>query len=284
MTVIYVDSVFFLNALMDYLILLATARFSGIPLRRRRYFLAALLGGIYAAGCFFPGGQFLSESPVKAAAGVLLGLIAFGGETHLMRLMILLFAVSCALAGSVLALGVISGGNIPAINGIFYTDISLRVLLIAATAAYLVFAVVFRTGANHHIRGEMMPVHLSIGGKTVSFSALYDTGNSLQEPIHGNPVLVVSRGTLDPLLPKEVRHILTKPPVEQMISLRRMTPWLSPILLPYLGAGRERDLLLGIKTDWLEVNGTHYPDGVVALLPTEMEVPALWGGEKGRDG
>ena len=45
MTVVYIDSVFVLNTLMDYLLCLVTARLAGIPLRRRRYLLAALAGG-----------------------------------------------------------------------------------------------------------------------------------------------------------------------------------------------------------------------------------------------
>ena len=45
MTVVYIDSVFILNAVMDYLLLLAVGRLAGIPLRRRRYILAALAGG-----------------------------------------------------------------------------------------------------------------------------------------------------------------------------------------------------------------------------------------------
>ena len=44
MTVVYVDSVFVLNALMDYLLVLCAARLAGIPLRRRRYLLAACWG------------------------------------------------------------------------------------------------------------------------------------------------------------------------------------------------------------------------------------------------
>ena len=124
MTVVYADSVFCLNALMDYLLLLSTARLAGIPLRRRRYALAALLGGAYAVACFLPGASFLAFTPVKAAAGVLLALVAFGGEERLLRLTVLLFAVSCAMAGCVLGLGLLSGASVPAANGIFYTDVS----------------------------------------------------------------------------------------------------------------------------------------------------------------
>ena len=45
MTVVYVDSVFVLNALMDYLLVLCAARLAGIPLRRRRRPPGGLLGG-----------------------------------------------------------------------------------------------------------------------------------------------------------------------------------------------------------------------------------------------
>ena len=46
MTVVYLDSVFLFNALLDYLLFLSTARLAGIPLRRRRYLLCGVLGGL----------------------------------------------------------------------------------------------------------------------------------------------------------------------------------------------------------------------------------------------
>ena len=49
MTVIYVDTLFLLNAIVDYLLLLAAARLAGEPLTRLRFLLGALLGGGYAA-------------------------------------------------------------------------------------------------------------------------------------------------------------------------------------------------------------------------------------------
>ena len=39
MTVVYIDSVFVLNGLMDYLLLLCAGRLAGLSLRRKRYAL-----------------------------------------------------------------------------------------------------------------------------------------------------------------------------------------------------------------------------------------------------
>ena len=156
---VYVDSVFVLNALMDYLLVLCAARLAGIPLRRRRYLLAGLLGGAYAVAVFLPGLGFLSATPVKLAAGILLALAAYGGEAKLLRLTLLLFAVSCAMAGCVLALGLVAGGGVPMVNGVFYTDVDAKVLLTAAAAAYLVLTVVFRAAAGKGVRGELVCGH-----------------------------------------------------------------------------------------------------------------------------
>ena len=75
MTVVYLDSVFLFNALIDYLLVLAAARLAGIPLHRGRYAFCGLLGGLYAAAVFLPGCGFLAAVPVKMAAGVLLALV-----------------------------------------------------------------------------------------------------------------------------------------------------------------------------------------------------------------
>ena len=49
MDVIYLDSLFGLNLLIDYCLVLASARVCGVVLRRWRYALAALIGALYAA-------------------------------------------------------------------------------------------------------------------------------------------------------------------------------------------------------------------------------------------
>ena len=61
MTVIYVDTLFLLNTMVDYLLLLASARLAGEPLARLRFALGAVLGGLYAVAIFLPGMGFLAR-------------------------------------------------------------------------------------------------------------------------------------------------------------------------------------------------------------------------------
>ena len=115
MTVVYIDEIFALNAAADGFLLFLTARLAGIAPRWRRYAAAALIGGLYACGAALPG--FWDSGAVKCAAGVGLSLVAFGREERLGRLTALFFAVSCAFAGCVLAMGSLSGGTVLPLGG-----------------------------------------------------------------------------------------------------------------------------------------------------------------------
>lgn len=290
MTVVYADSVFLLNGAMDYVLFLVTARLAGIPLKRRRYVLAALLGAVYAVSVFLPGLSFLSVFPAKLAVGVLLALVAFGGEEKLLRLVLLLFAVACAMAGCVLALGLLAGSRVPVSNGIFYTDVDAKVLLIATAAAYLVLTVVFRAAARHGVGGELLPVTVCIGGRSVRLTALHDSGNSLWDPARGGAVLVAAPGSLNSVLPGNAGKLLTtellRYPADLLEPLREAAPALRPRLLPYRAVGVPGGLLLTIRSDWVEVNGRQYADAPVALSPTALGTgyTALWGGEMVKGG
>lgn len=287
MTVIYIDSVFALNALMDYLLLLAAARLAGLPLRRRRYAAAALAGGAYAAAVFLPGLGFLAAPAVKIAAGVLLGLVAYGGEEKLPRLILLFFAVSCAMAGCVLSLGLLAGGGVSVVNGVFYTNVSAKSLVVGGTAAYFILSVVFRAAACHGVKGELLPVRVCVGGRTVELTALWDSGSALRSA-DGRAVLVTAPGALDTVLPAAAARLLSGPglraPEELLGPLRSAAPELRPRLTPYHAVGTAAGLLLTIRTDWTEVNGTRYPGLTAALSPSAlgMGCAALWGGGKGR--
>lgn len=83
MDVIYLDSLFGLNLLIDYCLVLVSARVCGVVLHRWRYALAALIGALYAALMVLPGFGWLANGMMKLALGAAMALIAFGGEAHL---------------------------------------------------------------------------------------------------------------------------------------------------------------------------------------------------------
>ena len=103
MTVIYVDTLFLLNTMVDYLLLLASARLAGEPLARLRFALGAVLGGLYAVAIFLPGMGFLARPLCRGAAAVLMVLLAFWRSRRLLRQVLIFLALACAFGGGVLA-------------------------------------------------------------------------------------------------------------------------------------------------------------------------------------
>ena len=110
MTVVYIDLLFLLNLTANYLLLLAAGRMAGAGLYRWRIGLGAAAGALYAALIFFPGLAWLAHWPCKLVSGVLMVLIAYGGEVRLLRVTVLFFGASAALAGAVLGLELL--GNV----------------------------------------------------------------------------------------------------------------------------------------------------------------------------
>ena len=97
MQVVYVDTLFFLNLSVDYLLLLLTARIAGVYVQRRYLLLGAAVGAILAVLLFFP---TLSEAS---------GLLLRGGTSLYAEItgavMLISFTVMFLLSGLVLGKG-----------------------------------------------------------------------------------------------------------------------------------------------------------------------------------
>ncbi len=109
MDVIYIDELFCLNLLADYLLLLSAARLRALPLRRGRFFLGALLGALYAALSVLPRCAFLRLGLPAAAVSGLMALAAFGGGPGFLRSWAAFTALAAAYAGAVYACALLTG-------------------------------------------------------------------------------------------------------------------------------------------------------------------------------
>lgn len=282
---VYVDRIFFLNALLDYLLLLATARLAGVPLRRKRFVLCAVLGGLYAAAVFLPNCHILAHPLAKLLFGVAMALFAFIKETTCWRLVLLFFMLSGTLAGAVMALGLVSGAPRLFFSRIYYADISWSVLLSAAFGFYFLLHLVFRQGARHG-GGELMDVTVSIGGKEQRVRVLHDTGNTLRDPVNAQPVLVLERRVLREYWTKDEARLLSEdaPPEEKLAQLYRRGTRYHFSLLPFRSVGVTGGLLLAVRSDYIRIGRKKYPRILIALSDGALSdgggYYGLWGGEE----
>ena len=276
MTVVYVDALFLLNGLVDYLLLLAAARIAGEPLCRVRFGLAAVLGGCYAVALFLPGLGFLEQWPCRLAAAALMLLVAYGRSKCLMRQAIIFFALTCALGGGIVFLKLFWGNsqqNALAGRVGIYEPVDVKTILLSSAFCYVCLSTVFQRAGKHlAATGELVSARLHLEDRSLELTALVDTGNRLTDPVSGQMVMVAEGNVLAPLFPKEYRP-RTGDLQDPVKGLERLGngKWRGRFrLLPYRSVGVENGILLAVKIDSLTLNGKQTGVKLVALSPTEV--------------
>ena len=170
--VVYLDILLILNFFVDFFLLLGTNRLAGYGPSIRRAALAAALGAAYSALCLAPGFSFLGNLLWRTVCLALMGGIAFGFQKSAARRCVLFYLLSMALGGVALGL---KAGN------------ALTLIFAAGGVAVLCYF-----GFRGKLGKTFVPVELTYGEKTLSLTALRDTGNSLRAPITGETVTVLS--------------------------------------------------------------------------------------------
>ena len=265
MTVVYADLLFLLNFIANYLLLLAAGRMAGAILRRWRIGLGAAAGALYAVLVFLPGLGWLAHWLCKLAAGVLMALIAYGGEQYLLRVAVLFFGASAALAGAVLGLELLGNVSLTLDHGVFYSQLDIRLLLLLFVACYFVLSLFFRRIGRHG--GELVGLEIALNGGVVVLTALRDTGHTLTDPATNRPVVVVYWQALSKLLPDWAD---ADTPID---SLERCHAAGSrqARLIPYRAVGVEHGMLLALRTQGVKADGKPLGKLLVALSPTPVD-------------
>ena len=270
MTVVYLDEVFLLNFVVDYLLLLSAGRLAGEVLRRGRLALGAALGAAYAGAVFLPGLGFLVHPLCKVGAGVLTVLAGYGGSRRLLRVCLVFFTVSAAFGGGILALQLLGNRSLTLANGVLSSPLDLKLVLLSAAGCYGLITLLFQRAARHSPRRELAPAVVELGGRRAVLTALVDTGNTLTDPATGRPVLVAEGEKVKDLFPPG-----TAPSRAELYdptgAMERLSgAGLRCRLLPYQAVGVECALLLALRSDRVTVGGEDCGPLLVALSPTGL--------------
>lgn len=259
---VYADAVFVLNFAVNYLLLRASARLGGAAMRNRRLLCGALLGAAYAVAVYLPGLRWLSFFPVKllCAAGMIV--LSFGWRRNAARLAAVFGGMTLVLCGAVYGVELLKGGQVRyRADALFYPVTFFSLLL---TAAAVSFACRLLLPKLTFAADSILPVTLRLGGRTVRLSALRDSGNTLTDPVSGEPVLTVYWKAARPLFP----FALSAEEVTSPAALALRLQAYAPRLIPYRAVGVSSGLLLAFPCEITLNDQTK--TGLVALSPTPV--------------
>lgn len=242
--VVYLDGVMGLNFLVDWMLLLGVNRMAGYPPGVGRAAAAAVFGSGYSGLCLVPGFAFLASSVWRVVSLGLISVAAFGVNRSALTRGTLFVLLSMALGG--LALSVNAGDFL----GLVISAASLAILC--------------RVGFQGQIVGrKLIPVSLEHHGRRASFLALRDTGNTLRDPVSGEPVLIAGPKVAEELL--GIRQDQLQDPIKTMEGSK--IPGLR--LIPYHSVGKAGGFLLAVRCEQADVNGVRGKK-LVAFAPEQF--------------
>ncbi|MBR5538151.1 MAG: sigma-E processing peptidase SpoIIGA [Clostridia bacterium] len=274
MRVVYVDTLFFLNLSVDYLLLLLTARLTGEYRSRGWLALGAAVGAVLAVMLYFLPTSFGLGVLLRGGTCAVTVLTAFGLRpvkrlAHLCGTFLLLTLV---LAGAVFA---VTAGNTGGFlrNGVLYADISCTVMLVGFTVTYLLSGMILGKGRAQPGR-VWRDVRLDNDVREVRFRALCDSGNLLRDPISGRRVMLVHSGVVADLFEGPGKALLQsladRQPEELLQQLRRCCKtafW----LLPVHTVSGER-MILVFRPERIWIDGKPVGEYLVGLSPTTLDI------------
>lgn len=245
---VYADLVVVLNFLVDFLLLLGTNRLSGFPPGVGRAAAAAALGAAYSGMCLIPGFRFLGNTLWRLVSLGFMAVIAFGWNKSAVKRCGVFVLLSMAMGG--IATGFGSG--------------SFWMIAVAAAGVWILC----RIGFGGRISGrEYVPLEIRHQEKTVRLTALRDSGNTLRDPITGEPVLVIDAAAAGELTGLTAQQLKT--PLETLA--RQEIPGLR--LIPYRAVGQQGGMMLAMRFSDVTVGNSRRP----ALVAFAAE--AIGGGE-----
>lgn len=259
MRIIYLDILIGVNLAIDYLMLFALSRISGIYSTRFKLFLGALLGSLYAVLSCIVETNIITSLPIKIAISALMVLICFGykNKSRFLKLLLLFLFISFAVAGGVLALGNISNNSFFAGSGYYINNISFKTIVIAMLISWIITGFIFRNEAKDTIiPRKTVKADVYFLDNHAEYTLLVDTGNTLHDIISGKPVIILDRFSASQILPinislnrlhtENAADILSNIPENYVKHFR---------LIPFNAVGKNSGLLLSFKPDKITIDG-----------------------------
>ena len=260
MKTVYLDELALLDLLIDYFLLMGTAKLLVLPYRRGRFLLAALLGAGWSCGALLPGLHWLRAPAMLPVLAGAMTLTAFGDQRRLGRCFVGFLGVTALFGGAVYAAGLLrSGGS--RTGPLLRPD--MRVLVLSFALCWAAVSLLFRGAARHAAR-RVLDVTVERRGRTVCLRALEDTGNGLVDPVSGCAAFVAEAAAIDGLFDPAEAPFLRGPPAEAVLHIPGTR------LIPCRGVTGGRSLLLAFRPDRITVDGQERRDLVAAVTASPI--------------
>ena len=273
---IFLDVLVLENIVMNYLILLMTAKFSKNKVSHLRLFSGALLGALYVAFLVVcPSFEGYYTTIAKIALSLAIVAIAFSFErfTAFFKTMVMFYISTFIFAGAGFAFLYFnhSGGFVR--NGFFYIywNSKWTVMVLCVATVGIIVKIFWDILQSRLVKDRLLiPLKIAFENGSIELFALVDTGNALFDPLTHVPVVVVEFKAIKSILPEEIKTIFEQSNEDDLVGITKIVSdsrWFSRFrLIPFTSLGKENGMLIGFKPDYIEVGEKTDKKGVTDVI------------------
>jgi stage II sporulation protein GA (sporulation sigma-E factor processing peptidase) len=287
---VYAEYLLIENAIINYIILYVTKRFTRTETSKFRLIVASIIGALYTFVVFFPSLNFMTKFSVKVSISILIIILAFNPEKFkkFIRLFITFYIVNFVFAGATLAIFYFFDSNVIFYNGAFYLkDFPYQLLVLGIIVSFVLVKYAYSYFVLKINKNDVLiNVTINLNNKNANIVALVDTGNSLKEPISQRPVMIVEFLAIKDILPVKIQEIYIE---RKELNLDLVSKVMSEInnemqlrLIPFKSIGRENGILLGFKPDEIIINNENIENKSTKEIIVGIYNSKLSGNEKYR--
>lgn len=276
---IYLDVVALENIVINYLILMVTAKFSKNKSSNLRLLLGAMLGAAYlVVMILLPDMKVYTTVLSKLLLSIAMVAVTFHFTklTVFFKTLAMFYAATFLFAGAGFALMFLNREWGVMKNGVLMTPMSLlntkwSELLVAFAVTLIILRIVWDVIQKKFLREKLLvQLIITFDKKAIQLFALVDTGNSLHDPLTNMPVVVVEYSAIKELLPPDIRDIYEKNTDNDLNTITATiscSDWFSRFrLIPFTSLGKENGMLIGFRPDYIEIGTEEEKRGVQEVI------------------
>lgn len=260
---IYLDAVWTLNLLLDFMLLLITKTLLKEHTKFSRIFLGAFIASlIVPIHIYFPNSFFTTIfGKLLYSLFIVFSSFKFYSVYRMLKLWGMFYVVTFVVGGGLTAIYNLVGqtfilnkqGVLTHVNG--YGDpVSWLFVLIAFPIVWMFSKKSMQSFAVDKIRyDQLYPVEISFDEHIYTTTGFIDSGNQLSDPISKSPVVLCDETILQQIFTKSECILLKE--IQETLALDRLpVKWQAKLqLIPYQGVGGGTAFLLAMKPNYLAV-------------------------------
>ncbi|MDR3239112.1 MAG: sigma-E processing peptidase SpoIIGA [Clostridiales bacterium] len=260
---VYADVVFFINFVMDFIILWVAGRIARQKTKVWRVAAAAGIMALLYCLIVFVTRFHIFYHMISTVAILMIGVFAafsIRKPKTFFKLILLAYVSAFFIGGLGMALfyGTQFSNLVGNITNATVKHFSLATLSGAVAGFYLLFKAASVWLDRRALKRQMcLAVKIFFEGRNVEFNALVDTGNTLREPLSQAPVIVAEFNSVKHFLPDPIKLIFyenQEGDLRKLISGAENDAFSTRMrMIPFESLGRPHGVLIGFRPDKVEI-------------------------------